>query len=115
MNMLNVAELLEQTDNDWELLREAFQIFCRECPTELSHLQRHVESRDAAGIANTAHTIKGMLANFCAEEPWNAANELERAGSEGDLSAADSLFIRLRDTSKQLQCELGALLNSQDI
>jgi HPt (histidine-containing phosphotransfer) domain-containing protein len=114
MNMINVDELLEQTDHDWDLLREALDIFSQECPVEMAKLANFVELRDAEGIARTSHTLKGMLANFCACEAWNAAHEMEQASLAGDLANADDVLSRLNRAAAQVQCELEALLKARD-
>ncbi len=110
MSAIDIKELLEQTDNDWELLREAFAILRQESPIELAKLEACFRAADASGVAKSAHTIKGMLANFCAIDAWNAASDIERAALANDLSNGSQLFSQLKNAADAVQSELQQLL-----
>ncbi len=110
MSAIDIRELLEQTDNDWDLLREAFGILRQESPIELAKLKASLHAGDPAGVAKAAHTIKGMLANFCALDAWNAACDIERAAWANDLSNGSQLFAQLKTAAEAVQSELQQLL-----
>ena len=81
-------ELLERIDNDWEFLAEAVQMLAADGPVLLDGIRKSVALGDAAAVGRTAHTLKGMISNFCSPAAHDSAVELEKLGKEGELSAA---------------------------
>ena len=110
MTTINVAQLLEQTENDWKLLRETFEILCQEFPIEFSKLEAAIAMDDARRVAAIAHTIRGMLGNFCAEDACAAAIAIEQSAIRNDLSNGRALISRLKADAEQAQSALRQLL-----
>ena len=80
-------ELLERVDNDWDFLGDTVQMLADDGPGLLADVRRSVEAGDAAGVGRTAHTLKGMISNFCAAEAQSSALAVEQIGKSGDLSS----------------------------
>ena len=96
----NPAELLERVDNDQEFLRETVEMLASDGPQLLDEVRRAADAGDAAGAARAAHTLKGMISNFCSPGAQAAALAVEQLGRAGDLAAlppaVETLEVRLR-------------------
>ena len=62
----------------------------------LARLNRAVESRRPAELAAQAHTLKGLAANFSADELQLRCDELEQAARCGDVSGCALLIERVK-------------------
>ena len=92
-------ELLEKVDNDIEFLTETIQMLASDGPPLMKEIRRASDWKDAAALAKSAHTLKGMISNFCAAGALACAAEVEAIARKGDLSrapvAVDELEIAL--------------------
>lgn len=84
---LNSAVALERLGGDEELLREVARLFLEEYPVLLDELRQAVEVLDAEAIQRASHSLKGSVANFGADNAYNAAFALEMMGRTGNLTA----------------------------
>jgi HPt (histidine-containing phosphotransfer) domain-containing protein len=80
------AELLERVDNDWEFLGDTVQMLAGDAPALLAEIRRAADAADAPSVGKAAHTLKGMISNFCAPGPQAGALAVEQIGKSGDLS-----------------------------
>jgi HPt (histidine-containing phosphotransfer) domain-containing protein len=105
--LFDEAELLDRVDQDWEFLGETVDMLAADAPALVQEIRRAMDAGDATAVGRAAHTLKGMVANFCAAAPHAAAFELERMGKAGDLSGAvtamDTLESQLLTLTEQLQ------------
>ena len=81
------AELLERVDNDWEFLGDTVQMLAADGPALLEELRRAAGAGDAPSVGKAAHTLKGMISNFCAPDAHAGALAVEQIGKSGDLSS----------------------------
>ena len=81
------AELLGRVDNDWDFLGETVQMLVDDGPALLAAVRQSAGAGDAPALARSAHTLKGMLSNFCAPDATASALTVEQMGRAGDLSA----------------------------
>ena len=93
------AELLGRVDNDWDFLGETVQMLVDDGPALLAAVRQSAGAGDAPALARSAHTLKGMLSNFCSPDATASALAVEQIGRAGDLSgvapALDSLETRM--------------------
>ena len=90
---LNAA--LERVGGDQELLKEIAQLFLDDAPGGLALIREAVEKNDALALQRAAHSLKGSVANFGAEETVEAAYQLEQMGANGKLDGAKDVFVVL--------------------
>jgi len=92
-------ELLERIDDDWDFLSETVQMLSSDGPKLIGQIRAATAAGDAAGVGRAAHSLKGMVANFCSPATQAAALEVETIGKSGDLSGAagavDVLAVRV--------------------
>ena len=105
--LFDEAELLERIDHDWEFLGETVEMLVADGPALIQELRQAITASDAAAVGRAAHTLKGMIANFCAASTQATALELEQMGKVGDLSSAPpvaaALDAQLQALTEQLQ------------
>lgn len=105
-NTFNEQELLERVENDWDLLSDTVQMLAEDSPGLLADVRRAIEDRDTAGVARTAHVLKGMISNFCAVDAQTSAALLEQLGKSGDLPGAMDALHELEVYLKALIADL---------
>ncbi|MBK8654053.1 MAG: PAS domain S-box protein [Haliscomenobacter sp.] len=81
-SMFDVAELDELYLGDLETAQILFEIFVRNTPNDLVHLEEAVASRDLKTMSEIAHKIKPTFAMVGLGHIEAAARELELAGRE---------------------------------
>jgi len=109
----NQAELMDRIDGDVEFLEECIEIFDADSAPLLAKIREAVAARDAEALVTPAHTLKGMLSNFCAAAAEGAARDLEMRGRENELQDCDAAVTALDDELKRLRTELQTFLEAQ--
>jgi HPt (histidine-containing phosphotransfer) domain-containing protein len=107
---LNRADLLDRVEGDFGLLKEVVDVFRDTYPGMLVELKQAVDRRDAAALTRTAHTLKGMVANFGARAAFAAALRLETLGRAQDLTQVDEAYATLVAAVDRLDLALTRLL-----
>ena len=92
---LNAA--LERVGGDQELLKEIADLFLDDAPNSLASVRAAIEANDGAALQRSAHSLKGSVANFGAEEAVDAAFRLEKMGADGKLDGAMAVFAELEN------------------
>ena len=69
--------LLDRIDGDIEFLEETVDMLEEDCPALLEQIRDAAATNNASALAQSAHALKGMLANFCAAPAEAIARELE--------------------------------------
>ncbi|MCK5541449.1 MAG: Hpt domain-containing protein [Desulfobacterales bacterium] len=90
IDIIDLDELKEIMDNDMELIRECFDEFRNDWPKAFGDVTKAVTEKDASGLDEAAHKLKGTLRYLAAEQASQAAYELELAGKEQNLEDLDT-------------------------
>lgn len=90
---LNAA--LARLDGDGMLLQELVALFLTDAPTLWEQLQQAVTQGDAAEAEHTAHSLKGLAANFNAKRCAYLAGELEVLAERSDFDSANEVLHAL--------------------
>jgi CheY-like chemotaxis protein len=96
------ADLMERLDGNQALFADVIAIFLEDCPRRLAAIKAAVDHRDAERIEEAAHVLKGAAGNLSAVRLFEAAQTLERIGSEARLSAAEAAWRRLSIEATQV-------------
>ena len=94
--------LMDQLDDDVEFLAETVAMLGEDSPALLEQIRVAAGSGDAAALVKPAHTLKGMLGNFCAEPAETAARELETMGREERLADVQAAIDKAQRETQQL-------------
>jgi two-component system, sensor histidine kinase and response regulator len=105
--------LLDNVGCDIEFLAETVVMLQTDGPVLLQQLRDALAAGDAAVVGKTAHTLKGMISNFCAAGVQAAAIEVEKMGKAGDLSAAPAAIDALAPLVETLIAELTAFVQEK--
>jgi HPt (histidine-containing phosphotransfer) domain-containing protein len=79
-------ELMDRVDHDWEFLDETVQLLHSDGRRLMAEVKSAVASSNAAALSHSAHTLKGMLGNFCAREALETVRALEAMVKNDDLA-----------------------------
>jgi two-component system, sensor histidine kinase and response regulator len=90
--ILDRAVILDRVGGDEDLLREITGIFLEEYPSLIEEIRMAVGGGDARRLERAAHTLKGSVSNFGAQQATQAAYRLETMGRQGQLQHSDSAF-----------------------
>jgi len=102
-------EALREHFGDDALLKEVAGVFVETCPTWQAEIRAAVEAQDAAKVRITAHTIKGAVSHFGAQDAYEAAHQLEQMGKGGQLQDAPAACAALERALQRLQSALQAI------
>ena len=103
-------ELLERVDNDWDFLGDTVQMLASDGPALLEAIRRASDAGDAPAVGKAAHTLKGMVSNFCAPDAQAAALAVEQIGKSGDLSPLPGALQTLEARVRSLVADLNDFL-----
>ena len=81
-------ELLDRVDNDWDLLAETVAMLATDGRALIQEIRQSLAKQDAPAVGRAAHTLKGMISNFCAASAQESALAVEKIGKSGDLTNA---------------------------
>ena len=104
--------LMERVDGDLEFLEETIAMLDEDYPDLLSQIQAAAVQADADAIVGPAHTLKGMLANFCPTGAERAAREIEMMGREHRMDTVGAAVKALEDETKRLREALYGFLEA---
>ena len=108
--VFNQQELLDRVDQDWEFLTELVQLLASDGRGLVDQISAAAASGDTETVSRAAHTIKGMVSNFCAPTAQEAALAVEKAVKGGDLSTLPAAVTTLRNDVEELISGLTELL-----
>ena len=110
----NPDELLERVDNDDDFLREAVEMLESDGPDLLEQVRAAAAAGDAASVGRAAHTLKGMISNFCAPDAQAAALAVEQIGrGGGDLSSLPAAIETLEARLSALVADLNTFVGER--
>jgi len=104
-NILNIPELEERLDGDFELFVELSELFFEDSSLLLIKIEDSINKKDSDALRKSAHTLKGAVSNFSAQKAYDAAYELEIAGK-------DKSFENIQEKSATLKKEIADVINA---
>ena len=102
-DIMDWSKAVALVGDDESLLQSVLEMFVDELPDHQNHLRTAFEQQNQTDLARAAHTLKGLLATFCANNAKSAAQALEQAAKNGQ--ADETLLIALEQSiNKLLPC-----------
>jgi len=105
-NILNIPELAERLDRDFELFVELSELFFEDSSLLLNKIENSINKNDSEALRKAAHTLKGAVSNFSAQRAYDAAYELEAAGKDCVLENAPE---KLNSLKKEISDVINAM------
>ena len=101
---LDVQAALPRFDNDQAFFLEMCVDFMKNIPLSVAELKNSLQKNDSGAFSRSAHSLKGVSANFNASAINRIAAQLEALGRQDELTSApplldqlDEEIIRLRE------------------
>lgn len=111
-DVIDAEAFLEQIDGDIEFLLETLEVLESEGRELVAELQSAAASGDIDGARTTAHTLKGMVSNFCAPPVEERARQIEAVARSGEIPGVvqveefvrsfETLCVRVRQLAKDM-------------
>ena len=95
-SIVEVDELWRRVDGDAEFLAETIAMFAEDYPRLVEQIAAATTAGDRHAAAKAAHTLKGMVANFCAPRATAAVVDLEAQLKMGDATRAAAALVTAR-------------------
>jgi PAS domain S-box-containing protein len=111
--VMDATAAMAQVEGDKTLLNEITGLFINDCPRMLAEIKDAVERNDARALEYAAHTLKGVVANFCAQPAVEAALRLEMLAHQGTLEHSGAAYGQLVSEIERLKAELHAMQGEQ--
>ena len=102
LDLYRRADVLERMGGDEELFRILAGMFVADSANYCSALAQAMAAADAPTLEREAHTLKGLLATFSADEGTVLAQQLEACAKWGKLEGAGELTVALIAAVKRL-------------
>lgn len=109
LHRLDESVALSRVGGDMDLLREVVGLFLDDYPQSLELIRQAVAAGDQLSLERHAHSLKGSVSTFGAQEAFDAAQALEKQGRTGDLAGSAEGLARLEQALAHLKPELEAL------
>ncbi|MFW5975053.1 MAG: Hpt domain-containing protein [Bacteroidota bacterium] len=91
---------------DKETILEIIDLFFEEYPKRVKQLNTALQKHDAELLRTSAHSLKGVIAHFHAEEPHKLAKILEDKGAAQDLENSEQIKNTLLSQIEEMLKEL---------
>ncbi len=104
----DISVLLETVGGDRDLVGELASMFLEDYPAQMASIRDAVELGDAKSLHESAHKLKGSVANFGASAARELAAALELMGREGRAGDAPEVLKRLEMEMELLDRYLGS-------
>lgn len=89
---IDKEHLLDRFGGDDELLQEVAMLFLQEVPVLMTAIEESIQNRNAIEAERTAHTLKGIIANFQIPVMYTITQELENAAREKQWERIDEII-----------------------
>ena len=107
--LMDHPRALARVENDRTLLGLLAAAFPAQCDELLCSIRNALKARDATGLRQHAHTLKGAIAYFAADKVSALTVALENAAESPNWEQLDAMGAELESHLQQLRAELAAL------
>lgn len=117
------AETMQKTENEWlqnlggdqDLLQEIIRIYLDKAPQQISNIEKSIAEQDTNRLEQTAHALKGSVANFGAKTAQSLARQLEEMGRNKTMDEAPEKLAALKSALHDLEIELSQFSTQKPI
>lgn len=93
---VNWQVALDFCGGDPALLRDIAEAFLEEWPKRVTEIQRALHEPNFELLHRAAHTVKGSMRYFGAQQAFQTALQLEQRGAQKSLAGAEEIWTRLQ-------------------
>jgi len=91
---------------DKEVVLEIINMYLEEYPQRIEVIKKNIDEKDFENLKFNAHSLKGVISNFVAEDARLAAKQLEDKGAAKDPESLDELFEDLKEKAGEVYNDL---------
>ncbi len=106
---------LTRVGGDQALLIDLGRLFSGESAKLLAAIRDAADRKDIEALQNAAHSLKGSVATFAADEAFEAATKVEKLASSGDLTAINEAISSLAFEIERVLSALGELADGPEL
>lgn len=111
----DVDTLLKQFEGDEEILVDMITHFISSAHNLMNSLKDSIEAQDVEKLKLNAHTLKGVMSNFYADESKKLAIDLEKCAERGVFDRTEEILHQLEAAQKSFINEVVFLKNKLEI
>ncbi len=108
--VINISELTERLDNDFELFAELTELFFDDSASLMDKIKNSIDNNDHESLRKAAHTLKGAVANFAAPGAYEASSVLEMTGRNMELTGAEEQYNTLKSEIDSVVAEMKRMI-----
>mgnify|MGYP000217416762 CR=1 FL=1 len=108
--MINIDEFNARLGNNAAIVGKILKVFCDQYGHKTDLLRDPVGSGDTEQVYFVAHSIKGALANICAEDDANIAAQIESAAKAGTMPE-EALIVEMESRMQKIYEQIDDYLN----
>jgi two-component system sensor histidine kinase/response regulator len=112
-DLVDRDSLLDRVDGDLEFLEETVDLLESDGRGLVAQLRAASAASNQDGMVRKAHTLKGMVSNFCADSVERAAEEIEHAARRGELDGIPAKVEGFGELFDRLCKETRAMLSGE--
>ena len=106
----DLSSAMERALDDEDLFHEIAGLFIESCSDHIAKIKEGIVGNDAGILEREAHSLKGSVGNFDANEVYEAAYHLEKLGNEGKMATAEEGLSNLERALNELISEMKIVL-----
>lgn len=106
---LDRRTLLRRVEGDLDLLVMIVEVFLSQLPRRLENIEASLRSGDAPALAESAHALKGSVANFSNGPVYRLSSRIEELARSGEVSEAEAAFASLKTAATEIEGGLRTL------
>lgn len=107
--LINPDKIKEHFDGDEDILLEVIELFLEQRDSEVKKLIQAIRSKNSSEITISAHTLKGVVSNFYAEDLRKFFFEIEQKGKAQSVDNLEIEISKIETMFKQLLEEVESL------
>jgi len=85
-------KLLKNFSGDEDILLDIMEAFVEQIPKDLETLKESIALQDFQTLELKAHSLKGLCANFCAENASRMAFSIESLSKEKEIDELEKIY-----------------------
>ena len=103
---MNVKKLSENLGLDEDEFLELVELFVKTAASNLTNLEKALETGNAENVANASHSLKGAAGNLGFQEIYEHAKFIEMNARQGVLYGSKERARSIREQLKDLEGDL---------
>lgn len=104
--IFHLENFYKQMDHDRNLAEQIIDTYFRTYESVLKDLEQALTQQNLESFEKSAHSLKGIFANLCAEAPRKTAEAMEYLGKQGTFQNANHMLRQLKKEIFLLNQEL---------